>query len=427
MRHKIFRRAPKGEEGAVLVIVVLSLIALFGMMVLVVDVGSLLFARRALVNAADAAALAAAQSCIGIDEDAEEFADLYATVNVNGTTIVGGISEAPNCHENEAGLVRVEYGGEWPLFFAGVLGYEDGSRVATEATAHWGPTGTASPIPLVIYEGAIQGECEVPFVVPGVTCYIWEDNDITGGGDFGFLDVEDGWNVSKNDGCPNAGGVPELRDWIDGSRPVGTLSLNYPLATWVCTKEMEGGNNPAWRALEDLIGEERDFPIIGVTPGDGEPAQIPNPNTKYNVIGFAHLEIVDVRMASKLNNGPIDCPIPETATLPIDLIAECAPDGVGAEYTDGSAVPTPDTVILDVDPSGVIQSWSEKPTNVTFAYTSLVADCGGRPPPNKSAHCLVLRWNGATIGGGRPGGGANFGINAIALCDRRYGSCLDPA
>ena len=61
--HHTLRRAPSGEDGATLIIVTLSLLALFGMMVLVVDVGSLLYARRAMVNAADAAALAAAQSC----------------------------------------------------------------------------------------------------------------------------------------------------------------------------------------------------------------------------------------------------------------------------------------------------------------------------------------------------------------------------
>jgi Flp pilus assembly protein TadG len=63
MQRPRSRRTPRAEDGAVLVIVALSLLAMFGMMVLVVDVGSLLYARRALVNAADAAALAAAQSC----------------------------------------------------------------------------------------------------------------------------------------------------------------------------------------------------------------------------------------------------------------------------------------------------------------------------------------------------------------------------
>jgi Flp pilus assembly protein TadG len=50
------------ERGATAVIVVLSLIALFGLVVLTVDVGQLLFQRRGMVNASDAAALAAAQT-----------------------------------------------------------------------------------------------------------------------------------------------------------------------------------------------------------------------------------------------------------------------------------------------------------------------------------------------------------------------------
>jgi hypothetical protein len=411
------------------VIVVLSLFALFGMIILVVDVGGLLYARRGMVNASDAAALAAAQSCIGVTENEEAFADQYAVLNADAVVTTGSnITDQVNCHAAQAGYVSVEYTREWPLFFGGVLGFDGSGSVTTAATAHWGPTGTASPIPLVIYEGALQGvHCDIPFVDAGTTCFIWEDNDVgVGGGDFGFLDVEKGWDVGKLDRCNNAGGTPQLRDWIAGSDPVADLDLNYGFATWVCSRRIEGGSNIAWDALEDLIGETRDFPIVGTTPEDEEPPFIGTPQPKYNVIGFAHFEIMDVRMASKLSNPPIDCPVPETATLPFDLIAECAPDGVGAAYVDGSAEPTPGSVVLDVDADGVIQSWSERPTSVTFEYTSLVADCGDNPPPNRSAHCLVLRWNGATIGGKNVGGGANFGIHAVALCDREIGSCIEP-
>jgi hypothetical protein len=424
---KVHRSRLHEERGATAVIVVLSLFALFGMIVLVVDVGGLLYARRGMVNASDAAALAAAQSCVGTTEDAESFADQFALSNADGVFTAGGnISGQQNCHEGRAGYVSVQYTRDVALFFAGVLGVQEAGRVTTAATAHWGPTGSASPIPLVIYEGALQGACEVPFVEPGVTCFIWEDNNISGGGNFGFLDVEEGWNVDRDARCRNTGGANQLADWIGGRDPVATLGLNYPLATWVCTREIEGGNNPAWREVERLIGQERDFPIVGTSPGDGEPSQIPNPQAKYNAIGFAHFEIMDVRMVSKLNNAPIECAIPPTATLPFDLIGECAPDGVGAEYVEGSAEPTPGSVVLDVDPSGVITTWSERPASVTFEYTSLVADCGGNPAPNASAHCLVLKWNGATIGGQRPGGGANLGINSVALCDREIGSCIEP-
>ena len=57
------RIGSNGERGATVVIVALSLVAMFGMIVLVVDVGGLLYKRRELVNASDAAALSGAQTC----------------------------------------------------------------------------------------------------------------------------------------------------------------------------------------------------------------------------------------------------------------------------------------------------------------------------------------------------------------------------
>jgi hypothetical protein len=83
--------------------------------------------------------------------------------------------------------------------------------------------------------------------------------------------------------------------------------LNYPNATWACALSAEAGNSVAWQALEDLAAQHavRDFPIVGSSPGDGEVPQIPNPGAKYNVIGFAHFEIVDVSQASQLPSSTV--------------------------------------------------------------------------------------------------------------------------
>jgi hypothetical protein len=435
MRTLMFPRNPRDEDGATLVILVLVLVALFGMMVLVVDVGGLLWARRGMVNASDAAALAAAQSCIGPDEDEVAKADEFAQFNVEaGTVLTRTIFETENCHENQAGLVRVSYQREYPLFFAGVLGFSgDGGQVTTEATAHWGPAGSASPIPLVIYAGTIQSLCDVPNVEPGTTCYIWEDNDIgVEGGDFGFLDVDAGWDVSKLGKC-NESDKKYLDEWIDGTIPVGSLGLNYGNATWVCSHTGNLGDNFVWDAIEDLEGETRDFPIVGPTPDDGQPAFAARPEAdpKYNVIGFAQFEIVDVRMASKVTSGPYPFTIDSGITNGMVLTdAIGVPDD--AVYVDGSAKVTqqgPKTWSVSAD--GILTWTGTRPvTKVVFDYTTetITSDCGGTAPPggNNSAHCLVLQWNGATIGGTRPGGGANFGLDAVALCDRKYGSCLDP-
>jgi hypothetical protein len=426
------RRMGRDERGATAVIVVLSLVALFGMIVLTVDVGGLLFARRGMVNASDAAALAAAQSCIGEGEDAEAFADQFAASNANGVVTAGtNITEQVNCHAGEAGFVSVEYQRDWPLFFTGVLGLGNEGRVATAATAHWGPTGGIAPIPLVIYETALQGPCNVPNVEIGATCTIWEDNDIgLGGGNFGFLDVEEGWNVPKSATCNNSGGADQLADWISGSG-VETGNLNYPLATWVCTREMEGGENVAWQALEDLIGQTRDFPIVGVTPADGEPWFIETPQPKYNVIGFAHFEIVDVRMASKLDSGDVRCGGIEAATpQPVDLMACVGAPSDAIYENDASFIGNWGGTDPQIDEDGML-TWTGTLPNgtrqVSFHYSTFTGTCGGNPPDgNASAHCLVLEWRGATIGGTNPGGGANFGIHSVALCDREIGSCIEP-
>src|SRR5437763_722319 len=79
---------PEGERGATIVIVALALVAMFGMIVLVVDVGGLLWKRRELVNGSDAAALSAAATCAlpsAVDpKSAEQAADALAGQNVTG-------------------------------------------------------------------------------------------------------------------------------------------------------------------------------------------------------------------------------------------------------------------------------------------------------------------------------------------------------
>jgi putative Flp pilus-assembly TadE/G-like protein len=434
MRRQLPRRGPRDEAGATLVIVVLSLMALFGIMVLVIDVGGLLYARRAMVNGSDAAALAAAQSCANTTDfdDPEAFADINAAANAIGVVTAGtNITESVNCDSSSSssGYVSVEYGKRLQLFFAPILGLESSNPVTTAATAHWGPAGAGHPLPIVVNEGALQGNCAIPDVEPGATCYVWEDNDILSGGNFGFLDVGDQWNVDAGYSCNDSGGRPDIEHWVDGSDPIAVLPLNYPYATYVCQRS--GNKTPVWRALELLEGQYFDFPINGVSPADGA-TLIANPGgttEKYNIIGFAHLQLLDVLDAK--DSDPQACknvPIPGTANPPLDLIAmgkgHGCPIALGGKFVPGSAHATPGSITMSVTDQGVIQSWSARPNKVTFDYT--VPLCGDRPAPNSSGHCLVLKWNGASIGGFNPGGGADFGLRAVALCDLRIGSCLDP-
>jgi Flp pilus assembly protein TadG len=425
--------AMSGEErGVVVPIVALSLIAIMGMLVLVIDVGGLLWARRQMVNGADAAALAAAQSCAKTNdtEDPEQMADDYAVPNASDVDTSGqNIIDEVNCDTGRTGYVTVRYSKDQPLFFGPVLGSGSSTTVPAEATAHWGGVGISDGvIPLVIYSGFLQGPaCNVPDVQEGTVCYFWEDNDLSGQGNFGFLDVESGWNVARGDSCPNVGGDQILGDWINGTRQIGTLELNYPRATWVCTRAGNHSEPQVWNAVRLLRGETRVFPVVGTSPADNQPAQVGTPQPKYNAVGFAQMEIMDVLTVQ--NTAPLTCGPVDVSTLssPLDLMGLCIgiPDNATFIGIPNGGV-TPGNVNWSVTPEGVFSWTGTQPTSIRFTYSVPTTNCGGVPAPNASAHCLVLRWNGYSFDTKPVGGGGSFGMMAIALCDQRYNSCVQP-
>jgi len=410
-------RLRNDEGGAVLVIVAISLIALFAMAVLTVDVGGVYAARRTMVNGADAAALAAAQTCITQDQSPQTVALAYANDNVDSYGLKNLALTGPVACDYVNHTVTVSITAQQDLFFAPILGFGNQTPIVTTATATWRPTGSAAPIPLVIYEGLFQGHnCDIPTnIAKGTTCYLWEDNNFnySGQGNFGFIDISH--SVTSDGKCPGVG-QSQLSDWIDGTDQINSFVLNYPYATWACALTAEAGNSTAWQSLQDLAKAHavRDFPIVGPTVPDSQPAQLSNPNGKYNVIGFAHFEIVSVGQASQLSSGTQTCSVPANATLPFDLMS-CVGAPSGATYNN-DAKPTPAKVNLTVDPNGTVTAWSAVPSTISFSYDTLFGSCGGFPPPNASAHCLELKWNGSTLDvDDSSNGGADFGVQGVAL------------
>jgi hypothetical protein len=158
------------------------------------------------------------------------------------------------------------------------------------------------------------------------------------------------------------------------------------------------------------------------------------------VIGFAEFQIMDVFQASKVPGGLVvdrpgagcngQCPPTSSGwgvqpTPGYDLKAHL-PAGATFEGATWSGATnwsvTPDGFLVrnaNGSPNG--------PSSVTVQYSTLTdaGSCGQPPVSGQSSHCIVLRWNGASIGEGRPGGGADFGVRAVQLCDRSFRSCLD--
>jgi Flp pilus assembly protein TadG len=325
-RRNILRRAPNGEAGATLIIVTLCLLALFGMMVLVVDVGSVLFVRRALVNAADAAALAAAQSCSKKEGGAEATAQAgyYTTANKSGAFVASGYPQYwPSC-ESPAGLVTVRVKVNTPLFFAPVLGADTSAGVTTQATAVWGGAGAGEKVaPLMLSDHRLS-DCNIPPENPedlpeGQVCAFWWNNSNNGqsnpdlaNAEWGTLDLLS-WDILPPVQCNNST-PPQFEEWmlrgfqlplpIDSDFYGGVEGDTH---TYVCRGQ---GNFGA--ALDHDIetaianGDPLFFPVnrqstqIDSSDGNGfvgntcTPEQYATTNCavdKYDIIGFATLYV----------------------------------------------------------------------------------------------------------------------------------------
>jgi Putative Flp pilus-assembly TadE/G-like len=300
------RRLHREEDGVTLVIVVLCLVAMIGMLVLVVDVGGLLWKRRTMVNGADAAALAAAKTCASQPDTSipETQSDSYAAVNVPGLVPAnGGIVTDPNCDSGESGYVTVQYTSAQKLFFSGIFGASSGN-VTTAATAAWGPLGGGSTVPIVVEEGTLQGPCEIPDpdfdpdTDPPKTCPLWYNNNDLGNADWGFMNL-DQWGVAGNTNCSNAGSS-DRADWIQNDYP-NPLYLNGDppgsTPTYVCVDT--GHTTRDWN---DLVARMQANPFLlfpvndcsGQLDKTGTVAPCPATPDKYDIIGFVKLSLINV-------------------------------------------------------------------------------------------------------------------------------------
>lgn len=339
----------EGERGATLVIVALVFVALLGMVVLTVDVGGLLAKRRSLVNAADAAALAAAQSCGRKEGETAATAQAlqYAVANGGaGTTIVDGFpTYSPGCLSPN-GSVTVRVRADQATFFAPALGYGKSSAVVAEATATWGGVGSGPFVPFMLSEGSLL-QCGIgteELLQEGtptspVYCTFWMDNKISemGNAEWAMLNLNAsgtrwGWNVPPDYSSCVSANTNETINWIDNG--AAGLTLNYPNPTYVCVDT--GASPPTFKELYKYVGYERLFPVndpgipganqgytderlVGTgmksnrphgqvnkagqlcpspcTAGNGLPGYN-GPVDKYDIVGFAKLKIISVQQGS---------------------------------------------------------------------------------------------------------------------------------
>ncbi len=128
----------KGEQGQVLILLVLSMVVLIGMAALVVDVGMGWYARRQLQATVDAAALAGAQNLPDPNAAMATAQDYFGRNPVHGvsaiadTVVTKCVTTAPGCSPSNAIVVTATARAD--TFFARVLGI-DSWTVGAKATA----------------------------------------------------------------------------------------------------------------------------------------------------------------------------------------------------------------------------------------------------------------------------------------------------
>ena len=287
------RRVHEDEGGAVLLIVAFALLALAGMLVLVFDLGSLLSTRRTAVKAADAAALAAAQSCFDGDAAGAPVAAQQvgqANTQDSGASLSGttfSIIEQEGCGTSrDYGYVTVRVTTNQDLFFAPIIGV-DSHGISAEATAAWGMV-VGPPVPVTAPIGGPNAfsSCDVPDPTPGDTCYVLMDNDRNGEGDFAFLSLTHWYPVGTDPltmGCNSGGGTNLLRDQIAG---INLPRYVYGAPAWSC--KVPGESAQTWPTLTGLT---RWFPLTN--PAITEPS-----GKFYYVQGFAQATVVSVEQKS---------------------------------------------------------------------------------------------------------------------------------
>ncbi len=454
------RLNPEDERGATIVIVVLALVAIIGMVVLTVDVGGLLLRRRAMVNAADSAALAAAQTCANNQDTQtpETVSDTYAAQNGAPITATdGGIVTSPGCHDPSAtnGYVTVQYTTQQRLFFAGVLGFGNQNPVTAAATAAWGPPSSGGIMPIVLDSGELQGQCDVPDgIALHATCPFFYDSGTLGNAQWGFMNLNL-WNVAAASSC-NDSNQSDLKGWItDQNGQNATLNGTPPgtSPTYVC------GNNGHvagdWnKELTDQIGTIRFFPVNDCT---GQlPSACPSAPDKYDIIGFTQLLIKDVitgqaakgtagangsctwtkdfipatttPLSSSFGTGN-QCPtsLPDSVTN-LTITAAGKKGAVQQPCTTITPVPAPLGCAYFYDTTQNTIRWVGLPqlgAVVTYDWSfNGTGPCGYHPSAGGNAVCLLTQWEGFSSSTGTicttcP----NFGVTNILLCDRTLATC----
>jgi len=278
------------EQGAVGVFMAITIVVLFGMLGLTVDVGALYDERRQLSNGADAAVLAIAEDCaVGVGSCdpatarvvAESFVDANAR---DGFAIVEELELDVSARQIRvvAGTLTPSGGRVLEPFFAQVIGFE-GTTVHAAATAVWGhPASMRNVLPLIISQCEFPGSATLPG--PYDVLFFHDGNSAES------CNAQAGQDTDGDDRL--AGGF----GWL---ATTGACAASMVQGSWVYD---DTGASPSTGCsaafIRSLLGTAVPLPIFDDITGVGS-------NGRYHVAGFAMFMITGYNFGGQFKvNSP---------------------------------------------------------------------------------------------------------------------------
>lgn len=252
-------RRTRANDGQIIVIFALGLVAMIAMVGLVLDGGSTYAQRRSQQNASDLAALAGANEfMLSGDKTASALvAQTIATKNGYVHDPTANTTVAVSFVGNDA-RVQVDISAPHRNNFTGVVGITEW-QVSTTATVETGPPDTTSKAaPFIFNEGIFT-----PLTGEPLSQYSDPDNPFTfgdGNGDVPNNPGDIAWTCYGTCGSVDSDTVREM---IDGTNPVSvTLDPTDDLSPYI-GQENQGEHAALYKEVNDLLaGDEVGVPIV---------------------------------------------------------------------------------------------------------------------------------------------------------------------
>jgi Putative Flp pilus-assembly TadE/G-like len=330
----------RSQQGAIAVLVGISMLTLVGFTALAVDVGYVMTTRNELQNTADAAALAAARELGDIykennayDNSTDRPLILSAAVDIAQKNKAGGLdginindgdleigvwdgstftsnTTAPNAVK---AITRRDGGANGPIstFFFNILGVNS-VDISAQAVAALSSQGTAEyPGPFgiskTLFESAFCDQSiDIYFTEDLIDCAGWHTfEDWPENAETAIEEIL----TEMNDGTFANPGVKAGDEFVFTGRPV-LGAFDEMQALYNEKKDAEG----KWR-INIVVYDNGEF------NGCGTPSPWPNPQTARSIVGFATFTIEDVLQ---------DPEYFDTMTIKGEILCETAEEGRGA-------------------------------------------------------------------------------------------------